>query len=82
MTLIKYIKSWFTKTNKTVSVTQTMSVKLPNKVNLSDVRIVYNEKANNFVLLGKDCDLYAPTLPELINKAKLLYNINLLSVLN
>ena len=70
MTLIKYIKSWFTKTNKTVS------------VNVYEVNVVYNEKANNFVLLGKGCDLYAPTLAELINKAKLLYDINLLSVLN
>ena len=76
MTLMKYIKSWFTKTNKTVS------VKLPNKVNLSDVNVVYNEKANNFVLLGKGCNLYAPTLLELIDKAKLLYGIDLLSVLN
>ena len=68
MTLIKYIKSWFTKTNK--------------NVNVSDVSIVYNEKANNFALLGKGCDLYAPTLAELIKKAKLLSGIDLLSVLN
>ena len=70
MILIKYIKSWFAKKNKT------------NKVNVSEVNVVYNEKANNFVLLGKDCDLYASTLPELINKAKNLYGIDLLTVLN
>ena len=82
MKLIKYIKSWFTKTNKTVSITQTTSVKLTNEVNVSEFNVIYNEKANNFVLLGKGCDLYAPTLAELIDKAKLLYGIDLLSVLN
>ena len=44
--------------------------------------IYYNEMENYYCLLGQGFDLYAFSLYELINQAKEIYNINLLTQLN
>ena len=42
----------------------------------------YETKGNYYMLLGLGFNLYAYTLPELITQAKVIYNINLLTILN